>query len=188
MLPEQSCAPSLFIPAVSTLAKTASSRLRLLTTRRQTRDKHFEHIAKHFRGWLRRQTLGVQGADAQLDAAATGQAHLEDLHLAKGETAAAVLEGTRSSGDLKRMLECRHLGNDISTLVRLAYILGTAPFTSPGTPPPSEIDVYFQLPYRSLCLIDSPGHSSQASVTPKSEDDSSSIFTHLRRDGLADQA
>jgi hypothetical protein len=56
------------------------------------------------------------------------------------------------------MLEARHLGEDISTLVRLAFILGTSPFTSVTTPPPSEIDLQFSLPFRSQCLMDTVDH------------------------------
>lgn len=144
-----------------------------------TRDKHFEHIAKHFedgfdvKHWEYRVQMQNLMRQSQVK-------HIWKTCIWPKEKRQQLFWRPRSSGDLRRMLECRHLGNDISTLVRLAYILGTAPFTSPGTPPPSEIDVYFQLPYRSLCLIDSPGHSS-AGFSPKSEDDASSTFTLTKR-------
>lgn len=86
----------------------------------------------------------------------------------------------RSSGELKRILECRHLGDNIPQLVRLAYILGTPPFTSPTTPPMGDVDMYFQLPYRSSCLVNSPGHSA-ANLSPKIEDDAASTLTATKR-------
>ncbi|UNI19298.1 hypothetical protein JDV02_005491 [Purpureocillium takamizusanense] len=143
------------------------------------RDKHFEHIAKHFeegfdvRLWEYKVQIQNLMRQPQVK-------HTWKTGIWPKEKRQQLSWRPRSSGDLKRMLECRHLGNDISTLVRLAYILGTAPFTSPGTPPPSEIDAYFQLPYRSLCLIDSPGHC-LTSPSPKTEDDNSSILTFPKR-------
>ncbi|PNY25124.1 Uncharacterized protein TCAP_04935 [Tolypocladium capitatum] len=144
-----------------------------------TRDKHFEHIAKHFEDGfdVRHWEYRVQMHNLMRQPLVK---HIWKTCIWPKDKRQQLVWRPRSSGDLKRMLECRHLGNDISTLVRLAYILGTAPFSSPGTPPPSEIDAYFQLPYRSFCLIDSPGHSA-ASFSPKSEDDGASTFTLPKR-------
>ncbi|KAJ6445437.1 zinc finger domain-containing protein [Purpureocillium lavendulum] len=147
-----------------------------------TRDRHFEHIAKHFedrcdvRQWEYR--VQIQNLMRQPQVKQTWKTGIWPK-----EKRQQLSWRPRSSGDLKRMLECRHLGNDISTLVRLAYILGTAPFTAAATPPPSEIDSYFQLPVRSLCLIDTPGHCLTTSTpSPKmEEDDSSSTLTFPKR-------
>lgn len=118
-----------------------------------SRDKYFEHIAKHFEDHY-------NVADWEYKV----QMHnLMRQHRVKPvwktciwpkEKRTALVWRPRSSGDLRRMLECRHLGEDISTLVRLAFILGNSPFTLHNTPPPSEIDLHFSLPYRSQCLAD----------------------------------
>ncbi|KAL6880858.1 hypothetical protein J3F83DRAFT_9928 [Trichoderma novae-zelandiae] len=133
-----------------------------------TRDKHFEHIAKHFEdgfdvgNWeyrVQMQNLMRQKQVKQIwKTCIWPKEKRQQLHWR-----------SRSSGDLKRMLECRHLGSNISSLVRLAFILGTAPFTAVSTPPPNEIDIYFQLPYRSQCLLESSGHASLASTLKMDE-------------------
>lgn len=121
-----------------------------------SRDKYFEHIAKHFEddfdvnGWEYR--IQIHNLMRQSRVKSTWKTCIWPK-----EKRQQLSWKPRSSGDLKRMLECRHLGEDISQLVRLAYILGTAPFTSGRTPPPSEIDLHFQLPYRSQCLLESDG-------------------------------
>ncbi|ODA77247.1 hypothetical protein RJ55_06874 [Drechmeria coniospora] len=145
-----------------------------------TRDKLFEHIAKHFEDGLdvRRWEYNVLVQNLMRQ---TQVKHTWKTCIWPKEKRQQLSWCPRSSGDLRRMLECRHLGNDISTLVRLAYILGTAPFTAPSTPPPREIDVYFQLPYRSLCLIDTAGHSATSASSPKVEDDGASTFTLTKR-------
>ncbi|KHN98638.1 Zinc finger, C2H2-like protein [Metarhizium album ARSEF 1941] len=141
-----------------------------------TRDKHFEHIAKHFedgcdvKDWEYK--VQIQNLMRQPQIKSTWKTCIWPK-----EKRQALNWRPRSSGDLKRMLECRHLGNDISNLVRLAFILGTAPFTSPFTPPPGEIDMYFQLPYRGQCPITSPGHNVSNAGSPKPDDDTSSILT-----------
>ena len=119
----------------------------------ESRDRYFEHIAKHFE----------DGFDV-----ANWEYHIQIHNLMRQHKVKPVWKNCiwpkdkrqglvwkpRSSGDLRRMLECRHLGEDISMLVRLAFILGTAPFTTNNIPPPSEIDLHFQLPFRSQCLVD----------------------------------
>ncbi|EFZ03227.1 hypothetical protein X797_005668 [Metarhizium robertsii] len=145
-----------------------------------TRDKHFEHIAKHFedgfdvKDWEYK--VLIQNLMRQPQVKSTWKTCIWPKEKRQG-----LHWRPRSSGDLKRMLECRHLGNDISNLVRLAFILGTAPFTSPVTPPPAEIDIYFQLPYRNQCLINSPGHNVSNAASPKPDDDTSSILTTTKR-------
>lgn len=144
-----------------------------------TRDKHFEHIAKHFeegydvKDWEYR--VQVQNLMRQPQVKNTWKTCIWPK-----EKRQQLYWRPRSSGELKRMLECRHLGNDISNLVRLAFILGTAPFTTPATPPPGEIDMYFQLPYRNQCQISSPGHNIGNTGSPKPDDDTSSILTTTR--------
>lgn len=121
-----------------------------------SRDKYFEHIAKHFEDdfdvneWEYRVQIHNLLRQSRVKS-------IWKTCIWPKEKRQALSWNPRSSGDLKRMLECRHLGEDISPLVRLAYILGTAPFTSSRTPPPSEIDLHFQLPYRSQCLLESDG-------------------------------
>lgn len=118
-----------------------------------SRDKYFEHIAKHFEDdydvneWEYR--VQIHNLMRQNRVKSIWKSCIWPK-----EKRQQLSWRPRSSGDLKRMLECRHLGEDISQLVRLAYILGTAPFTSSRTPPPSEIDMHFQLPYRSQCLLE----------------------------------
>lgn len=131
------------------------------------RDKYFEHIAKHFEDdfdvneWeYRVQIHNLMRQSRVKSVWKTG--------IWPKEKRQALSWTPRSSGDLKRMLECRHLGEDISQLVRLAYILGTSPFTHSRTPPPSEIDLHFQLPFRSQCLVetDDPAKSEDAGIVP----------------------
>ncbi|KAL7783666.1 hypothetical protein V8C43DRAFT_171289 [Trichoderma afarasin] len=141
-----------------------------------TRDKHFEHIAKHFEdgfdvsNWeykVQMQNLMRQKQVKQIwKTCIWPKEKRQQLHWR-----------ARSSGDLKRMLECRHLGTNISSLVRLAFILGTAPFTVTSTPPPNEIDIYFQLPYRSQCLLESSGHANLENTSMKMEEGGSPAFS-----------
>ncbi|KAF4122292.1 ZnF C2H2 [Geosmithia morbida] len=118
-----------------------------------SRDKYFEHIAKHFEDdfdvndWEYR--VQIQNLMRQ-----SRVKHTWKTGIWPKERRQQLSWKPRSSGDLRRMLEARHLGDDISQLVRLAFILGTAPFTSSRTPPPSEIDQHFQLPFRSQCLLE----------------------------------
>ncbi|KAG9254465.1 uncharacterized protein F5Z01DRAFT_621909 [Emericellopsis atlantica] len=129
------------------------------------RDKYFEHIAKHFEDeW------NVNDWEYKV--------HIQNLMRQQRvkpiwktciwpkERRTQLNWKPRSSGDLRRMLEARHLGEDISQLVRLAYVLGQAPFTHSKVPPPSEVDNHFQLPFRSQCLLetDSPERGSDDST------------------------
>ncbi|GAO18991.1 hypothetical protein UVI_02060640 [Ustilaginoidea virens] len=149
-----------------------------------TRDKHFEHIAKHFeegqdvKDWEYR--IQIQNLMRQPQVKPIWKTCIWPK-----EKRQQLYWRPRSSGDLKLMLECRHLGNDISNLVRLAFILGTAPFTGPATPPPSEMDRYFQLPYRKSCSINTPGHDVANGDGHKSEDDASSSRTPKSRTSIA---
>ncbi|KEY69904.1 hypothetical protein S7711_09005 [Stachybotrys chartarum IBT 7711] len=132
-----------------------------------SRDKYFEHIAKHFEDGY-----DVNNWDySVLVHNLMRQQRVKPVWktcIWPKEKRTQLTWKARSSGDLRRMLECRHLGEEISTLVRLAFILGNAPFTTSSTPPPSEIDLHFQLPFRSQCLKDSI--PSGADVVLKSED------------------
>ncbi|KJZ73305.1 hypothetical protein HIM_07309 [Hirsutella minnesotensis 3608] len=144
-----------------------------------TRDKHFEHIAKHFeegydvRHWEYR--VQIQNLMRQ-----PLVKHTWKTCIWPKEKRQQLFWRPRSSGDLKRILECRHLGENIPQLVRLAYILGTAPFSSPNTPPMGDVEMYFQLPHRSSCLINSPGHTA-VNLSPKIEDDAASTLTMTKR-------
>ncbi|KAF4506232.1 hypothetical protein G6O67_006335 [Ophiocordyceps sinensis] len=144
-----------------------------------TRDRHFEHIAKHFEeGYdVRRWEYGVQVQNLMRQPQVK---HTWKTCIWPKEKRQQLFWRPRSSGDLKRILECRHLGENIPQLVRLAYILGTPPFTSPTTPPMSDVEMYFQLPYRSSCIINSPGHST-LNLSPKIEDDAASTLTVSKR-------
>ncbi|KAH7310448.1 hypothetical protein B0I35DRAFT_74384 [Stachybotrys elegans] len=135
-----------------------------------TRDKYFEHIAKHFEdgydvnNWEYRVLIQNLMRQSQVKP-------VWKTCIWPKEKRTQLTWKLRSSGDLRRMLECRHLGDEISTLVRLAFILGNAPFTSSSTPPPSEIDLHFELPLRSQCLKDSiPGGAVMTSDHIKTED------------------
>ncbi|KAK2608516.1 hypothetical protein QQS21_002978 [Conoideocrella luteorostrata] len=149
-----------------------------------TRDRHFEHIAKHFedgsdvKQWEFR--IQIQNLMRQPQVKSIWKTCIWPK-----EKRQQLYWRPRSSGDLKRMLECRHLGSDISNLVRLAFILGTAPFTTPATPPPGEIDMYFQLPYRNSCTNNSPGHNASNTGSPKIEDDTSTLATARSRSSIS---
>ncbi|KAH7127641.1 hypothetical protein EDB81DRAFT_145715 [Dactylonectria macrodidyma] len=139
-----------------------------------SRDKYFEHIAKHFEdgfdvnNWEYKVQLHNLMRQSKVKS-------IWKTCIWPKERRQQLTWRARSSGDLKRMLEARHLGEDISTLVRLAFILGTSPFTNPNTPPPAEIDLQFSLPVRSECLMDTVGHSDGAQ--PKSDGSSTSAST-----------
>lgn len=139
------------------------------------RDKHFEHIAKHFEddfdvsNWEFK--VQVQNLLRQQQVKSTWKNCIWPKEKRQG-----LVWRPRSSGELKRMLEARHLGNDVSNIVRLAFILGNAPFSASGSPPPGELDLHFQLPYRNQCPIDGQSHSPTSSAV-KGEDDSSSTFS-----------
>ena len=135
-----------------------------------SRDKYFEHIAKHFEDdfdvndWeYRTQIQNLMRQQRVKPIWKTG--------IWPKERRTQLSWKPRSSGDLRRMLESRHLGDDISKLVRLAYILGTAPFTSSRTPPPSDVDMHFQLPFRSQCLLE------DASARSVSDDSTTTTIT-----------
>lgn len=131
-----------------------------------SRDKYFEHIAKHFEDeWdVNEWEYRVQMHNLMR------QSRVKPVWktcIWPKERRTQLSWKPRSSGDLRRMLEARHLGEDISHLVRLAFVLGNAPFTSSRTPPPSEIDLQFALPFRSQCLLetDSPTKSDDSTPT-----------------------
>ncbi|KAF4987568.1 hypothetical protein FDECE_15384, partial [Fusarium decemcellulare] len=134
-----------------------------------SRDKYFEHIAKHFEdgfdvnNWEYKVQLHNLMRQSKVKS-------IWKTCIWPKEKRQQLTWRPRSSGDLKRMLEARHLGQDISTLVRLAFILGTSPFTNPNTPPPSEIDLQFSLPVRSECLMDTVGHADGAQPKPENNE------------------
>lgn len=143
-----------------------------------TRDKHFEHIAKHFEddfdvsNWEYK--VQVHNLLRQQQVKPVWKTCIWPK-----EKRQQLQWRSRSSGELKRMLEARHLGSDISQIVRLAFILGNAPFSASGAPPPGELESYFQLPYRNQCPVDAPTQSASP-VGVKGEEDSSSIFSKYR--------
>ncbi|CEI62698.1 hypothetical protein FVEN_g5222 [Fusarium venenatum] len=140
-----------------------------------SRDKYFEHIAKHFEDGFDVNSWDYKVQLHNLMRQSKVKSIWKTCIWPK-EKRQQLTWRPRSSGDLKRMLEARHLGEDISTLVRLAFILGTSPFTNPTTPPPSEIDLQFSLPFRSQCLMDAVGHAD--GMQPKM-DNSSDIGTPM---------
>lgn len=135
-----------------------------------SRDKYFEHIAKHFEDefdvndWEYR--IQLQNLMRQQRVKSTWKTSIWPK-----ERRTQLSWKPRSSGDLRRMLESRHLGDDISKVVRLAYILGTAPFSSSRIPPPGDIDLHFQLPFRSQCLME------DASAKSVSDDGTTATIT-----------
>ena len=139
------------------------------------RDKHFEHIAKHFEddfdvsNWEFK--IQVQNLLRQQQVKPVWKACIWPKEKRQNLT-----WRLRSSGELKRMLEARHLGSDVTNLVRLAFLLGNAPYSASGSPPPAELDAHFQLPYRNQCPIDGQSHSPSSSGV-KGEDDSNSTFS-----------
>ncbi|CEJ83129.1 hypothetical protein VHEMI03153 [[Torrubiella] hemipterigena] len=142
-----------------------------------TRDKHFEHIAKHFEDGYDISTweykVQIQNLLRQQQVKSTWKTCIFPK-----EKRQALVWKPRSSGDLKRILESRHLGSDISNLVRLAFILGNAPFSLSATPPPGELETYFQLPYLNTCPTDKPARTpSPSGMKNEDEGTSSSSFS-----------
>ena len=131
-----------------------------------SRDKYFEHIAKHFEDdfdvnrW-QYATL-IQNLLRQQKVKATFKTCIWPK-----EARQQLRWQPRSSGNLKRLLECRHLGSDIPALVRLAYILGQSPFSLSKTPP-GGMDLHFPHPIRTSCQLDTPDHPSGLEI--KAED------------------
>ncbi|KAH7024146.1 hypothetical protein EDB80DRAFT_558847 [Ilyonectria destructans] len=141
-----------------------------------SRDKYFEHIAKHFEDGYNMNNWEYNVQLHNLICQSKVKSIWKTCIWPK-ERRQQLTWRARSSGDLKRMLESRHLGQDISTLVRLAFILGTSPFTNPNTPPPSEIDLQFPLPVRSECLMDTVGHAEGTQPKAKPSNNSANAST-----------
>ena len=139
-----------------------------------SRDKYFEHIAKHFEDGFDVNDWAYRSQIQNLLRQSKTKSIFKTCIWPKERRQQLVWQ-PRSSGDLKRLLECRHLGDDVSMLVRLAYILGTAPFSSGKTPPPSDIESQFQLPVRSECVVDA-GYYAE-----KTEKDEAPTPTEKRR-------
>ncbi|KAH6981610.1 hypothetical protein BKA56DRAFT_731124 [Ilyonectria sp. MPI-CAGE-AT-0026] len=143
-----------------------------------SRDKYFEHICKHYEdGFI----VTDWGYKIQLHNLMR-QSQVKPIWktcIWPKERRTQLIWCPRSSGDLKRMLEARHLGDDITTIVRLAFILGTSPFTNPNTPPPSEIDLQFPLPIRSECLM----HIASSAEGSEPEAESSNGSVNLSTSG-----
>ncbi|KAF6828278.1 hypothetical protein CMUS01_08638 [Colletotrichum musicola] len=63
----------------------------------------------------------------------------------------------RSSGDFKKLLECRHLA-DVPKILHAAWTLGQTSFSSPEHPAP-EFPGEATRPVRGLCALSAKGHS-----------------------------
>lgn len=62
----------------------------------------------------------------------------------------------RSSGDLKKLLETRHLG-DVSRLLHAAFTLGSSSFADPEHPPPPSFPGESARPVRGKCPLNPEG-------------------------------
>jgi hypothetical protein len=69
----------------------------------------------------------------------------------------------RSSGDLKKLLECRHLGN-ISDIVHKVFTLGSTTFQSAGQPAPTSIPWDSLRPVSSRCSMAASKHINHFSI------------------------
>ncbi|KAF9876650.1 hypothetical protein CkaCkLH20_06058 [Colletotrichum karsti] len=84
----------------------------------------------------------------------------------------------RSSGDLKKLLECRHLP-DVPKILHAAWTLGQTSFSSPEHPAP-EFPGAATRPLRSTCAFFAKGHAEMKVVVPQQPAPHQNIFS-LRR-------
>ncbi|OLN97063.1 hypothetical protein CCHL11_02160 [Colletotrichum chlorophyti] len=121
-----------------------------------TADKYFDHLANHFdkrsvasewtyyhqmQNLLRQLALKDEWKHMLWDKAARNQLRWQP----------------RSSGDLKKLLECRHLA-DVPKVLHAAWTLGQTSFSSPEHPAP-EFPGEATRPVRSRCSLFVNGHS-----------------------------
>ncbi|KAK2032027.1 hypothetical protein LX32DRAFT_691285 [Colletotrichum zoysiae] len=64
----------------------------------------------------------------------------------------------RSSGDLRKLLECRHLA-DVPRVLHAAWTLGQSSFSSPEHPPPAAFPGAAARPLRNGCPLSITGHN-----------------------------
>jgi hypothetical protein len=84
----------------------------------------------------------------------------------------------RSSGDLKKMLECRHLG-EVGELVHTALTLGQTCFTSPDQPPPELVNPSAR-PIKSQCHMFSLKHKYDPNQPSNTESPYDFRISHLK--------
>ncbi|ROT41174.1 hypothetical protein SODALDRAFT_330885 [Sodiomyces alkalinus F11] len=71
----------------------------------------------------------------------------------------------RSSGDLKKLLETRHLG-DVPRLLHAAFTLGSSSFADPAHPPPPSFPGASSRPVRGRCPLSTAGEGVCAVSSP----------------------
>ncbi|KAK1978852.1 hypothetical protein LZ30DRAFT_199563 [Colletotrichum cereale] len=136
-------------------------------------DRYFDHLAGHFDT----RTGGVGGGgggDASSSSSAAAewafyhQVHnllrqraLKDewKHTLWDKAARNQLRWQpRASGDLKKILECRHLA-DVPRVLHAAWTLGQSSFSSPEQPPPADFPGAATRPLRHQCPLTITGHN-----------------------------
>ncbi|KAK1585682.1 uncharacterized protein LY79DRAFT_580906 [Colletotrichum navitas] len=129
-------------------------------------DRYFDHLAGHFD--TRSTSGGSGGASPSAEWAYYHQIQnllrqraLKDewKHTLWDKTARNQLRWQpRSSGDLKKLLECRHLA-DVPRVLHAAWTLGQSSFSSPEHPPPPVFPGPATRPLRHHCPLTVGGHN-----------------------------
>ncbi|KAK1994057.1 hypothetical protein LX36DRAFT_224729 [Colletotrichum falcatum] len=138
-------------------------------------ERYFDHLAGHF-DTACSDGGGDDGAAAPSSSSSTEWAYYQQVHnllrqrAIKDEWKHTLWDKTarnqlrwqpRASGDLKKLLECRHLA-DVPRVLHAAWTLGQTPFTSPEHPPPTAAVLFpgaATRPLRRRCPLTVTGHS-----------------------------
>ncbi|KAK2063118.1 hypothetical protein LY76DRAFT_665387 [Colletotrichum caudatum] len=131
-------------------------------------DEYFDHLAGHF-GRCGSSNGGGDGASAPSAEWAyhhqvqnlLRQRALKDewKHALWDRTARKQLRWQpRSSGDLRKLLECRHLA-DVPRVLHAAWTLGQSSYSSPEHPPPPAFPGAATRPLRNRCPLSITGHT-----------------------------
>ncbi|EFQ31219.1 hypothetical protein CGRA01v4_10502 [Colletotrichum graminicola] len=130
-------------------------------------DRYFDHLAGHF-DTRSSSSSGGGGAAPSSEWAYYHQVqNLLRQRALKHEWKHALWDKTarnqlrwqpRSSGDLKKLLECRHLA-DVPRILHAAWTLGQSSFSSPEHPPPAVFPGAATRPLRQRCPLTVGGHN-----------------------------
>ncbi|KAL2758964.1 hypothetical protein ACRALDRAFT_1069119 [Sodiomyces alcalophilus JCM 7366] len=120
-------------------------------------DRYFDHLAGHFDGRSKPSSAPPQSEwtyYTQMQNLLRQSALKEDWKAASwNKTVRTHLRWQpRSSGDLKKLLETRHLG-DVPRLLHAAFTLGSSSFADPEHPPPPSFPGESSRPVRGTCPL-----------------------------------
>ncbi|KDN68551.1 hypothetical protein CSUB01_08428 [Colletotrichum sublineola] len=124
-------------------------------------DRYFDHIAGHFDTRNSGASSSAEWAYYHQVQNLLRQRALKDewKHTLWDKTARNQLRWQpRSSGDLKKLLECRHLV-DVPRVLHAAWTLGQSSFSSPEHPPPPAFPGAATRPLRHQCPLTITGHN-----------------------------